>query len=766
MDFIDIESFQKDDTDTPASSVALPISPDIDTLSKKFTNFNNLTRKLLSLERKDEALVDQNTKKKVTSADAYANLSISFIEGLSRDENEEESGMNVSNVRSRSALSTRISDVINNPVEDSLIRGAFESMNLSVRDSEDLVDSGIVGSTARKKLRSKVENNLIRSQASLLKEFQPAVKALSAFQAPLHELTALKDDVSMKVDRNLTLTSPFKNQITGLNDEKKQIKLKRELLVAFRNKFALNVYEEYYLESGEINEEFFQILVKCENIHENCKALLTLDDPQLGIKIMAKFNKLIDRAIERVLNFTKRTLSNLYSLHTKSKLLTFQECLAYLRKRPEHLNKLLEDFVEIRSNYILKEFNNQINGNALASEDEKGSKVRPLYLTSHDPVRFVGDLLAYIHSSFVNEMETIRSIFTENLTRETETSYLENDCMAQDMAWGALKSLVRPVKSKIEQIVSSETKLSTVYSIYSLLDLYLIMFTKNYQTNGSKASFLAIMPELIDFTRNRFIILIQNRLATIKSSNMAQLDLNLDLQPPDWIMDFQSDVLPIVDKDGSVTFMKLPQRENSEFLKLVVDEPISIFYEHIKNSVTHLFSKQDKIILKLNFLDLTLSKILPLRIMVDKTLQLNDSVESLSIDLTDTLLDSLLEGSQLKNYYNIMNMICTLSDDFFEVSIYEPISENKFFNKDSIKEADNAIKKFLPTALIDTQQSLSKLNSPSIATKVITGSSIAFTKFYNKFRIVVQEYMNEDILSWTDKDVATLLGVEDEYSSE
>ena len=60
------------------------------------------------------------------------------------------------------------------------------------------------------------------------------------------------------------------------------------MLISFKEKFTLNEYEEFVLNSGDLNNEFFTTLARAERINENCSILLSLDNPQLGLKIIAK----------------------------------------------------------------------------------------------------------------------------------------------------------------------------------------------------------------------------------------------------------------------------------------------------------------------------------------------------------------------------------------------------------------------------------------------------------------------------------------------
>lgn len=532
------------------------------------------------------------------------------------------------------------------------------------------------------------------------------------------------------------------------------------MLISFKEKFTLNEYEEFVLNSGDLNNEFFTTLARAERINENCSILLSLDNPQLGLKIIAKSNQMINRSIDRIVSYTNKTLGNMYSLSSKSRLATLHQCFKYLQNKLNYFNSIVNTFSESRSKVLVDEFNRQVQGDFEVNGQGRSSSIssdsRPIYMSAHDPVRFVGDLLAYVHSVSVNESETITSIFTMGDDNDKE---FEN--IIQDVTDKILQSLSRPIKARVEQIVTTETKLSTLVQIFNLVELYNIMFTKQL---GKAGNIVETVKQLIKVCQGRIFMIISNRLATIKNKNLTKLDLNLDLQPPEWIIEFYSDILPIVDQITTETILNLSPEENEKFLNLIVNEPIQVFNEHVDHN--KVFSeKKDVLIIKSNFLDLILSKTIPVSLLSEKVLEVNEMIDKLTEEITQLELNNMLGQCGLYDYFNIINMICPFSDDFFEVSIYEPIKENKLYTKDSFVQVDEKVQEFFPSAMIEMQQSLLKLNSPIVVNQIIDNSFMQFVKFYCKLDLINKEYLDFSF-TWSDMEIATLVGIEDVYSKD
>lgn len=767
MDFIDFDTFSKDVSGgdnsvfpQPQPPLPLPITSNLDQFSKKLSN----------LVLPSNILNEDNTKlpNEISEVDhvmeKYAKMSIDLIKRETGDvqvEDEEDSNESAA----RTSLSTRLSRVLNDSLGDAKTREIFS--NLQDRfDKEsdgyvvDLIELGIVGSMSRKRFKGRIESEIIRNQLNIVKQYQPIIKQLKQIETKLNKLNELSVKTNDKIHRNFDFSNKLNLEIKELNDNKKLIGLKKNLLISFKEKFTLNEYEEFVLNSGDLNDEFFTILARAERINENCSILLSLDNPQLGLKIIAKSNHIINRSIDRIVSYTNKTLGNVYSLSSKSRLATLHQCFKYLQNKLNYFNSIVNTFSESRSKVLVDEFNRQVQGdfdvNGQGRPGSISSDSRPIYMTAHDPVRFVGDLLAYVHSVSVNESETITSIFTMGDDNDKEFENIIHDVIDK-----ILLSLSRPIKARVEQIISTETKLSTLVQIFNLVELYNIMFTKQL---GKAGNIVETVKQLVKVCQDRIFMIISNRLATIKNKNLTKLDLNLDLQPPEWIIEFYSDILPIVDQITTETILNLSPEENGNFLKLIINEPIQVFNEHVDHN--KVFSeKKDVLIIKSNFLDLILSKTIPVSLLSEKVLEINEMIDKLTEEITQLELNNMLVQCGLYDYFNIINMICPFSDDFFEVSIYEPIKENKLYVRDNFVEVDEKVQEFFPSAMIEMQQSLLKLNSPIIVNQIIDNSFMQFVKFYHKLNLINKEYLDFSF-TWSDMEIATLVGIEDVYSKE
>lgn len=742
MDFVGFESFSDDPLPLPQPTLSLPLKSNIENLGLKLSNFNQLRNLLSQNTLEDDASEDTG----VRLAEKYALLSLRVLGTGHENDVSTEKTAPKDDTRV-SALAKRLARALNPSLPDATVRELCTRLEAKITDIQSMVDPGVVGSMARKNLRGEIESDLIRSHAAVLADYSKTVKGLKFLGERVASLDALVEETNSMLARDHELTSKLTTLVDDLAQKRVSVNLKKGLLASFRQMFTLNEYEEYVLSSGDINAEFFSALAHAEEINEKCLVLLALDNPQLGLKVMAKNNELINRSVDKTLAFCNRSLSNLYLLNNKARVDTLHMCFRYLKRRPGHFGAVVNAFVDSRSAVLLNEFSQQASGN----ESTTISDSRPVFYSSHDPVRYIADLLAYVHSVVVNETETVSGLFAEEKEEFAST--------VDDIVLRALGSLARPIKSQIDSLLSVETKLPVLYQMFSHLDLYQMMFAK--LKHGEKLT--AAIAETIATSQEKLVTVVTNRLATVRNSNQAQIDLSVDLQPPEWIIDFYAELLPIVDAVPTETVFNLSVEEHAKFLELIVDEPIAIFNGHLA-LVAKSLNKRDVLIFKQNFLDVVLSKIMPLSLLSDKVLELNHVINDYSAELTTIQLGTLLEDCELTDFYNVVNMICPV-DEYFDASVYQAITENKMFTKEIVSRTNDTIHTVLPTALLDIQLALMKLNSPMIVNDIITDSSTRFTRFYKLFGAIVEEFMEETLLTWSDHEVATLLGIELAYDA-
>ncbi|KAG7824237.1 hypothetical protein KL909_002235 [Ogataea angusta] len=767
MDFV-FDTYEDYSGDSPTGSLPVPSAPlkipNIPLqgdLTRKFSNLSILNH--IKPKNKDK---HQNED---TAAFRYAKTSLDLLSAnnaslVPLEPTAETTDSNV--------LAGRLSRVLNQSNFDSTIRQSLVLLQSRTEERDASADGDIdykhltspnmLGSIARRKLRGDVESELLRQHFQSLKKFHLVVKKLNVIKQDLDDLNSCYEEIDGKLSESLQDTADYKKEVKELIQKRDLVKIKKSLLAAFRSNFSLSAYEEHVLHNGDVDQEFFNVVQKVERIYANCDILLSMNNDKLGISIMNQMSSHLQHANERISNFLRKNLNSIYVQNDFAKnpdsIANFQRALvSVLSRNKDEFDSTVSDIIENRSRIVSEEFMSQLNG---YSDKIRSKPKKSFLMSSYDSKRYLSDVLAYLHSVIANELEMVESLFT--FDQEVSADLLP---VIRTVVNKVLGSLSRPFKSSYETILRQETKPRVVVELYQLLGLYKHMFEKLTRDN----SLIESLTQLQKDSFKKLLILLSLKMKEIKvESEVEEIDEEV-LGLPDWLMDFYSEFLGIFDYHSNTdkTFLNVDKSEENELFRLLVDEPLELL-----NTISRKlkFSKKSKKIFIINCLDFMLSKIELISLLSSKAAFIQEMLEQTVQSLIIDEFNQLLHNSGLFDIYNLVNMIYKLEDDFFDVSLYEPITENKLFNVATFQQADLKLQEFLIGYLVSNE--LNKLISPTILNTIFINSTLKFVKFYRKLLLIVGEYLKDEndqpinVFRWDDVHVATLLGVEEPYERE
>ncbi|ODV84215.1 hypothetical protein CANARDRAFT_8892 [[Candida] arabinofermentans NRRL YB-2248] len=758
----------------PSAPLKIPSFHRQSEITRKFSNLNIL--KSINGKSKSNS-TDEKTEEtnESTLAVKYAKVSLDLISSASSYTPSSNSSLPINQSMSLTdshALGARLSRVLNQTSFDSSIRQSLLILQARADQNEqgnsdygmdykNLTGPNVLGSISRRKLRGDIENDLLRQHFQSLKKFQLVASKLNLIKQDLDDLNSCFDEIDGKVTKNIEESKDFKNEVTELIDKRNLVKVKRDLLNSFKSNFTLTHYEEHILRNEKIDDEFFTVLDKVETIYTNCDILLSMDNDKLGISIMNQMSLLMDLATDRISVSLKKNLTLIYIQNDFKKdvesINNFQKSLIYiLRKNKDKFDSIVSEIIESRSRIVTEEFIAQLN---MYSNEVKSNKKGSIMVPSLDPKRFMSDMLAYLHSVIVNELELVEGLFNFD---QAEITNGDLSLVIQSVVNKVLGSLSRPFKGACDSTIRQETKPVIIVELYQLLDLYRMMFSKLTEHNDLIQSLTVLQSDTIEKLFN----LVSLKLKEIKiESDLEEVDEDV-LGLPDWLIDFYSVFLPIFKQYSSFddTLLRLEISKQDALFNLLIDEPIDLVLSLTKKLS---ISKISKKIFNINCIEFIASEIEPIPLLIDKLEQTKEVLNQLIQDLVTDEFTELLTNSGLYDIYNLVNMIFKLDDEFFDVSIYEPISENKLFKPITFQNADLKLHEYLIGYLISNE--LNKLISPIILNDIFVTSALRFVNFYYRLLAIVGTYLKDDMgnpmraFTWDDIHVATLLGIEEAY---
>lgn len=246
---------------------------------------------------------------------------------------------------------------------------------------------------------------------------------------------------------------------------------------------------------------------------------------------------------------------------------TLQKALQLLKaNRSDLFDDTLSVLSQTRSSAISNMFIEALTRGTDTFGGGKGKEVhsssaRPIELHAHDPIRYVGDILAWVHQAMASEREFLESLFgmkdsgrrvgaaRPSLTAETSFSTLpqsndqpSDEARLRSLLDKNLEACGRPLKIRIQQTIKSHSMISsiTTYQIFQLLQFYRVLMRK---TMGRDALLCKILSELSEYSNQAFHDTLEDQGRSLIQTVSQPA---IDLKPPATIKDSLSTLKEIM----------------------------------------------------------------------------------------------------------------------------------------------------------------------------------------------------------------------------
>lgn len=314
---------------------------------------------------------------------------------------------------------------------------------------------------SRRNLRSEIEKRSLVLNEEFLGAFRNIKEQLDGVCNEIGSMSECSDNMLYRLKQVKLQTNELISKTTKLQNEKLEVENKLKVADKFISKFQLKNEELVYLsetnDSG-LHPEFFNTLAKVKLIHENCLVLLRTNQQTAGLEIMEQMAMYQEASFERLYRWVQnecRLMCN-DSVEVTDFLSTAMLTLA---NRPILFKYTLDEYCNSRRNAIVKLFID-----ALTKGGANGNP-RPIELNSHDPLRYMGDMLAWIHQSTASENEFLRSLFRK--FKENP----EHEKNIKDSLGTIMDGVCRALKIRVEQVLVSQHD-TILYKISNLIKFY------------------------------------------------------------------------------------------------------------------------------------------------------------------------------------------------------------------------------------------------------------------------------------------------------
>ncbi|UXI15649.1 hypothetical protein NH340_JMT01592 [Sarcoptes scabiei] len=300
-----------------------------------------------------------------------------------------------------------------------------------------------------------------------------------------------------KIEKLKLQTSQFTEETSRINSELKLINENEKTLERFQEEFCLSPNESQSIESDSpIDENFFQILNKIREIHKKSKSILASNQMITGFEIMDLMSKYEEKACDKLYRFTvnilRTTNLDFIELHPQ-----MYDSIAYLQTKDILFKNCLDEYVIIRRSTVTHSFIEALTRGVNAPSNKTNYSAMELY--SSDIVRYIRDMLSFLHQTFLFERELLKT-----LLKKCDQAELNRLSIIKIVISSISEGVIRILKIRIENSLNSFDRIDSVdlqmkrtknfFQVKNIISFYLQTFN---QILSDTSAFIFFMKELL-----------------------------------------------------------------------------------------------------------------------------------------------------------------------------------------------------------------------------------------------------------------------------
>ncbi|KAI0969123.1 oligomeric complex COG6 [Xylaria arbuscula] len=644
--------------------------------------------------------------------------------------------------RAANPISSKVTSVLSTSYADSDFREALV-----------LLDERAISNSAetRRQLRLDVQKEVIDSNGQIISEFGRVADQLRRIGATIDKLNKNYQEMKSHVTASHEATAATVEEASSLMAKKRDVETKQQLLTAFREHFVLTDDEvaSLTLTSEPVDDRFFAVLAKAKRIRNDCEVLLGFENQTLGLEVMDRTSKHLNHAFQKLYRWIQREFKTL-NLENPQIHASVRRALRVLAERPSLFQSCLDVFAEAREQTLSDSFYLALTGTSASGT--KDHSVKPIELAAHDPLRYVGDMLAWTHSATVSEREALEVLFVsdDNEIAKGMKEGRENELwrlMADEGDEGppefdavkALNELVdrdvsgaaRILRQRIEQVIQANEDTILAYKLANLLGFYKFTFSRLLGGDNKDAILLQSMTGLESEALRQFRSLMRDYIATLQGEFQHT---PADLAPPDFLQEALkqlSSIMQTYETSLDTTTSKFPSKrkegessaeadeEESEDddddndFQPILTESFDPFIAGCENMARKIHTPSNSIFF-LNCILAAQSTLQPYSRFTSRRLaRLRSAASEHSSKLVESQYSFLVSESSLSSLFSALKPLRGESrEDIGKITTLEPTQPA------ALAGASQGLDDFLPSAIMDALENLKHLQDARLAREV------------------------------------------------
>jgi hypothetical protein len=539
-------------------------------------------------------------------------------------------------------------------------------------------------------------------------------------------------------------TAPVLQEASELLKQKDQVEAKQELLNAFSTHFIMSEDDVATLTSTAepVTDKFFAILARAKKIQNDCEILLGTENQRLGLEIMEQISKTLNGAFQKLYRWIQREFKSL-NLENPQISSSIRRALPVLAERPSLFQNCLDFFAEAREHILSDAFYTALTGTSVDGEEDK--TVKPIELVAHDPLRYVGDMLAWIHSATVSEREALEVLFisdgdeiakgiqagrdSEPWNRNSEdpdsTSDFDGLRALNELVDRDVAGVASVLRQRIGQVIQSHEETIMVYKIANLLNFYHVTFSRLL---GDDSALLESLATLEESALRQFKALMRDHVASSQGESQV---VPLDLGPPEFLQEGLKQLTAIM-KTYETSFTTAGSRE--AHFEPILTEALDPFMKACE-SIAKDVGTPETIIFAMNCLFATKNTLSPFDFTGERLSEIQDSIDEHASALIEYQYSQFLVNSALQP---LLQALAPLSDS---KEALKSIRSLEAFEPEVLIQSSQTLDDFLPSALMDAMENLKNLQNSKVGREIIEEAA---DRFCDDFELVEEKLIASD----------------------
>lgn len=619
-----------------------------------------------------------------------------------------------------SALNSKITSILSTSLANIEIRDALEAL-----DTRKIQNTP----TTRRNLRLNLQQDVITSNAEIIRDFGSVASQLQNVGTALSKLQQTVAEMRRHVSAAKLETAPMLEEADVLLTKQREVNTKKQLLQAFNEHFVLSEEELLFLTStaDPVDDRFFVALVKAKRIHQDSQVLLSNENQRLGLEILDASSKNLNAAFQKLYRWVQKEFKSL-DLENPQLTASIRRGVRVLAERPALFQNCLDTFAESREKTLLDAFYAALTGSSAPAAGLQ----RPIEFSMHEPLRYVGDMLAWLHSTAVSEREALEGLFvseSDEIARsireglESEPWLQPNGLAEPQKSFDGRKTLgnlidrglagaAQVFRQRVDQVVQSHDDPVLAYKVSNLIGFYRNIFARLADTTD----FLRAMDQMRSNALMQFKTFMRMQLTT--ASNEASMPYNHST--PDFLEDALEQIRALLTSHETSA---ASSASSDEAFNLIIDEAFTPFVAICSNLVSTV-PLPGSSIFNINCLQTCQATLHPFRgvaqpVIIDNDASINEHVAQLS----EWAHSYLLEQSGMGLLLDEIRDVRDIAD---ASAAMKALLSSPTFSEDSLYELAQRLDAFLPSAIIDANEQLRSLRDKTLLGQVVGRGAEAF----------------------------------------